>query len=297
MMRAFATLFACACTWESGASSPTRPAFASSLEAFRHPRVSGPPGPGTYAHYALPSVPAGVEDMEHAVVWIVEPPSSETHGNAVFASTQMWHLGGPGGYIGSQRWRNADGTMSSKAIFSMWDASADVMTGWVGPNCERFGGEGTGSHCTIEYELVTNNTYVLKYAHTGTNSSGAMWSGTITDMRSSKATKIGTLFYPNFGATSGYGALQVVAASFVEYFLADGCDGEAQSGIGMLGPLFSNLTIRPTQATGDYAGGPPPCLHSNVNGCIPGLTCGEPKVYHTLGGAVQRLVPAGTPLW
>jgi hypothetical protein len=65
----------------------------------------------------------------------------------------------------------------------------------------------------------------------------------------------------------------------------------------MLGPLFNNQTIRPSQASPDYAGGSPPCLFSNVNACIPGLQCGEPKVYHTLGGTTKRVVPAGTPLW
>ena len=201
--------------------------FASSLET-----RAGASGPGTYAHYVLPATPGGATDIEHAVVWVHEPGADETHGNAVFASTQMWHAAGPGGYLGTQRWLDtATGKMVSKAIFSMWDASADVMTSWVGPNCERFGGEGTGAHCTIDYDLVANDTYIVKYAAAGSNSSGAMWRGTIYDMRSSKTTTIGTLFLPNYKGAVGYGALEVAAASFIEYFLADGCDGEAASGV------------------------------------------------------------------
>ena len=130
-------------------------AFASSLET-----RAGASGPGTYAHYVLPTTPGGATDIEHAVVWVHEPGADETHGNAVFASTQMWHAAGPGGYLGTQRWLDtATGKMVSKAIFSMWDASADVMTSWVGPNCERFGGEGTGGVgvgfvVVLSYEVV-----------------------------------------------------------------------------------------------------------------------------------------------
>ena len=143
-------------------------------------------GPGTYAHYALPSTPGGSADIEHAVVWTLEPGASERHGNAIFASTQMWQLAGPGGYMGTQRYLDtASGRMVGTAIFSMWDASADVQTGWRGPNCERFGGEGTGAHCLIDFDLVANDTYIVKVAADGHNASGAFWTGTIYDMRNS----------------------------------------------------------------------------------------------------------------
>jgi len=251
--------------------------------------------PGSYAHYTLPSVPDGATDMEHAVVWVIEPSPSETHGNAVFAATQMWQLGGPGGYMGTQRWRDGTtGQMVSKAIFSMWDANNTVQTGWRGPNCERFGGEGVGSHCMIDYPLQTNDTYIVKVESNGYNSSGRFWIGSITDMRSNEVKQIGELFHPNYNNHIGYGLLQVAAASFIEFFEADGCDGQALVGVGMLGPLFNNMTIRPSQAEGDYASG---CDYSDTNGCIPGLSCGEPKVFHLVGGATKRVTPAGTPLW
>ena len=265
------------------------------LAALALPLASGG-GPGTYAHYVLPSVPGGATDIEHAVVWTTEPGPSETHGNAVFAATQMWHTTGPGGYMGTQRFLDtSSGKMMSKAIFSMWDASASVMTGWRGPNCERFGGEGTGAHCIIDYPLVTNDTYIVKVAEHGFNASGRFWQGTVTDMRSNEVKVIGELFHPNFnGSVSGYGPLQVAAASFIEFFLADGCDNQALVGIGMLGPLFNNATVRPTQASPDYAAG---CNYDEVNACIPGLECGQPKVFHLVGGATKRKTPAGTPLW
>jgi hypothetical protein len=279
-------------------SASPRP-FSSSLEtAAGWAAAAAASGPGTYAHYALPATPGGSTDIEHAVVWTLEPGADEKHGNAIFASTQMWQLAGPGGYMGTQRFLDTStGRVVGTAIFSMWDASATVQTGWRGPNCERFGGEGTGAHCLIDFDLVAEDTYIVKVAADGHNASGAFWTGTVYDMRNSRTTTIGTLFHPNFNGAVGYGPLQVAAASFVEYFEADGCENQAQVGIGMLGPLFSNQTIRPTQATGDYAGGSPPCNFSDVTGCIPGLACGQPKVFHSVGGKVKRTTPAGVPLW
>ena len=82
-----------------------------------------------------------------------EPTAAEKDGNAVFASTQYWTETGVGGYMGTQVWREKNGTETHKAIFSMWDASKDIATTGVGPACARFGGEGVGSHCLITYPL------------------------------------------------------------------------------------------------------------------------------------------------
>lgn len=252
-------------------------------------------GPGTYAHYVLPSTPAGATDMAHGVRWVVEPSATERHGNAVFASTQMWMAAGPGGYMGTQRWLDtSSGRMVSKALFSMWDASDTIMTGWRGPNCERFGGEGTGAHCLIDFDTRPNISYTVRLAADGANSSGAFWTGSVTDTSSGATTVIGTLFHPNFNGHVGYGSIQVQAASFVEYFLADGCDNQAVSGIGLIGPSFNNNSIVASQASPDYAGD---CLFDDVTGCIPGLGCGAPYVYLTAGGQTQRTTPKDTPLW
>ena len=95
--------------------------------------------------------------------WAILPNQSETHGNAVFSSTQFWFEAGPGGYMGTQAWRQNDGTMTYRALFSCWDADPQHMTGWVqgAPGyCERFGGEGTGSHCIIPVTLEQGVTCV-----------------------------------------------------------------------------------------------------------------------------------------
>ena len=106
-------------------------------------------GPGSYAHYTWPSdAPKTAQSMSMQHIWVVMPNATETHGNAVFASTQFWwEAAGVGGYMGTQTWRQSDGTMTHRALFSCWDPSPTVTTGWVAnaPGyCERFGGEGVG---------------------------------------------------------------------------------------------------------------------------------------------------------
>ena len=96
--------------------------------------------------------------------------------------------------MGTQVWREKNGTETHKAIFSMWDASKDIQTTGVGPACARFGGEGVGSHCLVTYPMEQGKLYTVKVELESTNSSGAIWLGTITDKASSTKTEIGRLY-------------------------------------------------------------------------------------------------------
>ena len=283
----------------------------------------GAAGPGTYAHYPAYSVPtpanATVFEVEHT--WRTLPAASETEGNAVFMSTQMWHTGGAGGYMGTQVWRDDSGAGAAvethRAIFSMWDGvdpatGRPVATGWKGPNCERFGGEGLGSHCLNEFAIKQGATYTLRYESDGGNHSGAFWTGSIVEgagtasaSGGAKRTVIGTLFYPDLSSAgaaaggSGYGPVAVNAASFQEYFLATGCDGQALSGATLGGPYFGDVAavadkaanprrIVATRATPDFAGD---CLFSDVRGE------GAPVVLMLAGGETARTTNKTTELW
>ena len=257
-------------------------------------KASAASGPGAYVHYSLP--PGTATDVEMGYVWAVLPGPGETHGNAVFGSTQMWFENGVGGYFGTQSWRNADASLSHKALFSIWDYSASVATGWVGPNCARFGGEGTGSHCLVDIDLVAGAVYTVRLAAAGSNASGAFWAGTVRDGRTNATAAIGTLFTPTPPGDNriGYGALKVAAASFEEWFEADGCDGQALAGVGLVGPRFNNGSVVASAASGDYAGD---CAHSDVTADIPGVGSGPGFAYMVGGGDTVRTTPAGTPLW
>lgn len=84
-------------------------------------------GPANYGHYTFPPNDNAGFEMEVGHVW--SPIVTGATGAAVFSATQMWYTAGPGGYMGTQIWRNDNGSFTHKAIFSCWDASADVQTG------------------------------------------------------------------------------------------------------------------------------------------------------------------------
>ena len=150
--------------------------------------------------------------------------------------------------------------MTYRALFSCWDASATVQTGWV-PNtpgyCERFGGEGTGAHCIVPITLRPGVRYAVRVAFAGAvevrprlspggvllqaathacfrgalqvaGVAGAAWAGTITDLSTQAVTPIGTLFHPSVPGHLGYGNLTIAAADFQEYFLSTGCPAQAR---------------------------------------------------------------------
>ena len=231
--------------------------------------------------------------------WTTLPNATETRGNAVFASTQFWFEGGPGGYMGTQAWRQDDGTMTYRALFSCWDAD-DAETGWLpgAPGyCERFGGEGTGAHSIVPEVLEQGSVYTVSVVAAGGNASGAYWSGAIVDARTNASTPIGTLYFPNSKGLAGYGDMTMAAADFLEWFEATDCSGQAVAGVGLAGPRMATAggaIVVPVNASGDYAAG---CDFSDVTACVPGHGCGAPWVFMEGGGDTQRTIPAGTPLW
>mmetsp|Transcript_57614 Transcript_57614/g.166799 ORF Transcript_57614/g.166799 Transcript_57614/m.166799 type:complete len:703 (+) Transcript_57614:102-2210(+) len=259
-------------------------------------------GPGAYAKYAMGDKLA--EDMEVDHIWIRMPEASETNGNAIFASTQYWFESGVGGYFGTQVWR--EGTLTSefahrggrreikRAIFSCWDADDEHQTGWVGENCERFGGEGTGAKCSIPYDFLPGRRYTMRMELEGHRADGDMWTGYITDVASATRTKIGTLLMPSRPPYQGLGKLLTRSAAFLEYFRARGCEDQAFSSVGLIGPYFANRTIQPLQAYAAYA---PDCSAADVTACIPEYGCGAPRVLMTAGGATRRTSTPMQQLW
>jgi hypothetical protein len=106
-----------------------------SMSASRSPVPLPTTAPGTYAHFTWPSGHRDVTSMRVRHVWTKLPTASETRGNAVFAATQHWFGAGPGGYMGTQAWRevlpNGTARMTYRAIFSCWGAVCDVA--WRSP--------------------------------------------------------------------------------------------------------------------------------------------------------------------
>ena len=292
-------------------------------------------GPGTYAHYEGFDSKIDVSSISHNATWMILPTAADTNGNAVFVSQQHWFRANVGAYSGTQSWLDKKVNpplMVHKAIFSAWDGDPanGVHTGWTTPSsCGRFGGEGTGAHCLVEIPLRPNATFSVSVAFAGSNASGAMWRGTVVDVSAGTETEIGVLFHPNVRGLVGYGMMKQASAAFQEYFLATGCDGQAESAVALAGPLFDGKTL-PTQATPDYVRNthtptswnprsetsfqsnphtyfinPSPnssttsqpsqtkdCNFSDVSGGL-----GHHTVLMHAGGTVQRVHDRGTPLW
>jgi len=87
--------------------------------------------------------------------------------------------------------------------------------------------------------------------------------------------------------------LTIVAASFQEYFLASGCEGQAHSAIGLIGPRFAGGVV-PAAMTGSYTDD---CEFSNVEGEIDGVGEGAPYTLLEAGGETIRVNDADVPLW
>merc|ERR1711964_1028 len=159
--------------------------------------------PGTYVHYTWAAGQPLSHDMEVDHVWTTIPSGSDTHGNGVFASSQFWYHDSKGvtvagGYMGSQVMKGSDGKERHVFIFSCWDSDPKVTgeirrVGWTTPTCSRFGGEGVGSHCILDYPTVAGRLYNFRLAMSGTNATGAMWTGVVTDTVTQKQATVGTL--------------------------------------------------------------------------------------------------------
>ena len=137
----------------------------------------------------------------------------------------MWYALGPGGYMGLQAWLDGS-SMTYRALFSCWDYSAKVQTGWVTGEpgfegfCERFGGEGTGAHCIIPVQLEQGAQYTVRVEYAGRHKdSGNLWRGLFIDVGTNTTTVIGTLLHPDVGNSMGYG-MQTVDVRRVARFPA-----------------------------------------------------------------------------
>jgi len=268
--------------------------------------------PGTYAQYTMENSTATSKDVEVDHFWVTMPTPDESTGNAVFASMEFAMQTGniAGGYFGTQIWRvDADPRLwrhgsknllgsrigaeeMHKVLFSMWDGDQKHQVSWEGDNCERFGGEGVGSHCIITYPMEQGKKYTMRVSLSEDN---RKMTGTVTDTSSGLVTTIGTLVYPDMNGFHGFGLIKQGAVAFQEYFASNDCAGQALSAVGLIGPFYKNRSVAPSSASMFYAGN---CTYADVHACImPGDQCGPSDVLLMAGGNVSQSTPAGTQLW
>jgi len=191
---------------------------------------------------------------------------------------------GQGGYIGTQLVGS-----SKKAIFSIWDITEGSETAQPAhTNCGRFGGEGTGAKCIIDYPWQEGREYRLRVWEAGTDDTGEFWVGTIYDTVTQEETVIGLIHLENTGGYTGYGWLTNKCSTFLEYFGGpETCFGQPYSEVTWRGPYANHGNFLANSAIVSYN----PCPTTNVT------SEGRPLVTHEAGDDVQQTTPAGKELW
>merc|ERR1712060_287576 len=128
--------------------------------------------------------------------------------------------------------------------------------------------------------------YTVRIELSGNTSAGELWTGYITDTVTGERSTIGTLLMPMVAPYQGFGRLRMKGAAFQEYFKATGCEDQAFSTVGLVGPYFRNRTEVAFEAFADFAN--PECTRDDVSACIPGHGCGAPRVSMSAGGGTER---------
>lgn len=222
------------------------------------------------------------EDMTTYVTWQTVPTTT-----SIFAAYQFGFQAGNGGYIGTQIYN----TGSKKAIFSIWDVdgfpqSSQPNSTW----CQRFGGEGLGAQCVIDYPWVVNREYKLVVHKQSTITDGEIWEGLITDTVTGTETLIGRLKVSNINAFNGFGRLNGSHSNnFHEYFAQgqEDCSLHKYSKIKWRGPYVIQGQQLASKATAVYLD----CALVNMTSPSTGTIILEE------GPGTTVTTPNGTVLW
>jgi len=264
--------------------------------------------PVTYVTYYIEQ--GGVsQDMEVDQVWIRVPQVNETSANGVFASSQFSFQRGQGGYMGTQVKRKgisdtafgwfADSGLEHRVMFSVWDGSPEHRAvrstdSTSLRNCERFSGEGTGTHCSVNYPMPQGKVTVRIY-YDGRGDGGDLWTGVMRVPATGDEVRLGSILLPDMSG-DGFGMLEPYRSNsaFQEYWDATGCEDQALSIVGIIGPYFNSRSVSPSKVQARYN---EDCMRDDVSACIPGFGCGHPRVLMTAGGRTTPHAPAGPDLW
>lgn len=201
----------------------------------------------------------------------------------VYLATQFY-TGCAGGYFGGQL--HSDGTHS--ILFSIWDFNATwKKTQGVSPWCARFGGEGEGAHCGLDFVFEFNVEY--RFALTkSSNASGALFSTTVTKVSEEGAevpTFLGTIFVEG-PADKDCTTLAASGISFQEYYLG----GDFYSAAAWRGPYMDHdghsvEGVAAFDADADCGNATAP---SNVSSTPPLGSSGKPVAFYQQGGSTEH---------
>ena len=148
----------------------------------------------------------------------------------IYAALQFWFeahheedesKSNVGGYIGIQRLEEKEKKIAIFSLWDIWDVDKHPdkphTTEPKLPNCEYFGGEGTGVSCKIEYNWEIGKEYKLYIEKVESTDEGEIWEGTIYDENNNKQV-IGRILLKNTQKYNGYGLLKDGLVTWIEYF-------------------------------------------------------------------------------
>lgn len=183
-------------------------------------------GTSGHAYYgAAPGAPTRFAALEYDTIWTQMPAT----GSNCYASMMMY-WGGAGGYMGSQLYSDGE----QWVLFSIWDHNLTVKNSHAAAaNCLRFGGEGEGSHCPVTMKLRVGARYQFHVVQTAKNSSGVVWTATVTDLGTQNLTTIGSLYWDEAAAGVPLGTISNAPIAFQEYYTG----GNFSSAVGFVGPF------------------------------------------------------------
>lgn len=111
-------------------------------------------------------------NLDMYIAWESAPDSGY-----IYPAFQFFFQANQGGYMGIQLVGD-----TKKAIFSIWDMSEGSGTAQpVTDICFRFGHEGSGTGCIIDYDWVEGREYRLRIWEINTDATGESWIGVIAD--------------------------------------------------------------------------------------------------------------------
>jgi len=235
--------------------------------------------PGTFTDYHFEPTSV-LDDLGMFVTWEMAPEFGWIYPAFNFSFEVQ-----QGGYIGLQLVGN-----ERKAIFSIWDLPGQPDSAIaVVAHGVRFGNEGEGAKCLIDFNWEAGREYCLQVASIETTSEGVFWEGTIHDAVSGDTTVIGRILLKNSMGFAGYGKLRPCAYTFVEYFNGPmTCENQPHSQVRWRGPMANGGAILASKANVAHYS---ECSQNNVRFISEGV------VIHETGGSVVKTTPPHTPLW
>lgn len=227
------------------------------------------------------------------LTWHQEPDAT---GMGYYAQFAFYFANGTLGYMGLQK----DNQEGKKAIFSIWDNSAQARAVPAHAACKRFDHEGNGSMCLQSFQWKAGRDYKLRVWRIKDSYNGytEKWGGWVIDYQTGEEFLIGIVEVANTNGFKGYGGLNGSAVGTLENyqggtFSSIECRNMPYFGITWNGPYGNNGAKRATQTNLTYKTGMgDPCIDStnSQSNAINSVTT-------ETGAGVQRTTGEGENVW